>query len=45
MICVLIVIQLVVSVVAVAWLVLFGWIADRLSRPASHLRQFNRPER
>lgn len=34
MIRVLIVIQLVVSVVAVLWLVLFGWIADQLSRPA-----------
>lgn len=44
MICVLIVIQLVVSVVAVLWLVLFGWIADQLSRPAN-LRQFSRRER
>ncbi|WP_406053206.1 hypothetical protein [Kribbella sp. NBC_00889] len=45
MICVLIVIQLVVYVVAVLWLVLFGWVADQLSRPADHLRQFSRPER
>lgn len=45
MICVLIVIQLVVYVVAVLWLALFGWVADQLSRPADRLRQFSRLER
>jgi len=45
MICMLIVIQFVVSVVGVLLLALFGWIADRLARPARRLQQFSRPER